>query len=112
VESQKCRFPKGDIEPLFRAAAAGGDARALSMVGFYRANVQGNLRRAGRVFLRAIKRAPKDASHRINYVSLLIAMNRMDEAQQYLDELLALGDSRIYLHEERINEFKRKLENR
>jgi predicted Zn-dependent protease len=71
--------------------------------------VQGDFRRAEEAFLRAMEKDPEDATHRINYVSLLIAMNRMDEAQQNLDELLALGDSRVHLHEERIDEFKRQL---
>jgi tetratricopeptide (TPR) repeat protein len=109
IKNQLCKFPEEDIEPLIRAAEDGGDARALSIVGFYRANVQGDFRRAEEAFLRAMEKDPKDAAHRINYVSLLIAMNRMDEAQQYLDELLALGDSRVHLHEERIDEFKRRL---
>ena len=109
IKNQQCKFPEEDIEPLIRTAEDGADSRALSIVGFYRANVQGDFRRAEEAFLRAMEKDPEDATRRINYVSLLIAMNRMDEARQNLDELLALGDSRVYLHAERIDEFKRQL---
>jgi tetratricopeptide (TPR) repeat protein len=112
MKSQPCEFPEEDVEPLILAAADSDEARLLSIAGFYRGNLQGDIRRAEEAFLRAIEIAPEDAAYRINYVSLLIATKRLHKARNHLDELLALDDSVLLLHEEKINEFKRKLGNR
>lgn len=110
VEREKCDFDRKDTETLFQAAEEAGDVRALSIAGFYYANVVHDYVRAEKILRSAIRKAPNNIVHRINYISLLLALGRKEEAAVQLRHVLSANDYRANVHAGRIEDYKRQLE--
>ena len=87
---ERCQVPIDTMERIFSAALKSGNARMLSIYGFYTINKRGNFDKGLELFNQAIEISPSEPQYWKNLINLLIVMARLDEAEQRLGQLKAL----------------------
>jgi hypothetical protein len=86
-----CQIPVETTERIFLAALKNGDSRILPIYGYYTINKLGNFDKGLALFERAIERTPQQPLLWKNLINLLMVMGRFDEAEQRLEEFIALS---------------------
>jgi protein O-mannosyl-transferase len=87
-----CRLPDADIVSILEAALKNPNGRpktlgsANSMLGNYYALKMADLRKAQEYMLAAILTEPLRHEYRMDYVGMLMAANKLDDAERQLDE--------------------------
>jgi tetratricopeptide (TPR) repeat protein len=88
---ETCHIPVETSERIFLAALKQGDSRILPIYGYYTINKLGNFDKGLALFERAVERTPDKPLLWKNLINLLMVMGRFDEAEQRLDEFIALS---------------------
>jgi hypothetical protein len=85
-----CQVPAEEMERIFGAALKSGNARIVSVYGFYTINKRGNFDKGLQLFNQAVEIHPGEPQYWKNLINLLIVMARFDEAEQRLGQFRAL----------------------
>ncbi|MDH5514062.1 MAG: tetratricopeptide repeat protein [Gammaproteobacteria bacterium] len=88
---ETCHIPVETAERIFLAALKKGDSRILPIYGYYTINKLGNFDKGLALFERAVERTPDKPLLWKNLINLLMVMGRFDEAEQRLEEFIALS---------------------
>lgn len=93
AQTGNCDLPQSRMTQAFDAAASHPNptARILAAYGDYAWNVKGNRELGTRLQQRAVQVAPGEAAYRITLIRMLVAQQRLDEAQLQLKLLDALN---------------------
>ena len=95
-QSKKCNIPHDQASELFRLAAQQGNLQAITLLGFYEANVLGRIEPARAAFRRAVEQSPSDPSYRVNYASFLAAVGEYENASVQLEFARKLDTFQVY----------------
>ncbi len=87
---EPCRVPVETMERIFSAAVESGNARIVSVYGFYTINKRGNFTKGLELFNQVVETSPGEPQYWKNLINLLIVMARFDEAERRLGEFKAL----------------------
>ncbi len=87
---EPCRVPVETMERIFSAAVESGNARIMSVYGFYTINKRGNFTKGLELFNQVVETSPGEPQYWKNLINLLIVMARFDEAERRLGEFKAL----------------------
>ena len=83
-----CKAPVQQVDELFRTALAQHYSPQLDVrYGFFKINQQSDFQAGLKIFRRVLKERPREAASWTNLMSLLLAMQRFDEAQRLLARL-------------------------
>jgi len=79
-----CKMPHEMLEKMFQIALKNEDGQILTIYGYYMINKRGDFLHGLKLFNRAVELYPHEPQYWINLIDLLIAMNRLDDAEQKL----------------------------
>jgi len=95
-QSKECNIPHDQADEVFRLAAQQGNLQAITLLGFYEANVLGRIEPARAAFKRAVEQSPSDPSYRVNYASFLAAVGEYENASAQLEFARKLDTFQVY----------------